>query len=529
MDKIILTLVFITLIFSFIHAEDFGYNYLDTGESVITGGNYSINTNYSDTCGNANTLNGYSSSYFYPYSNPFNFYNSSTLDLSGYFLLDQSTPQTVSGGSPIFENGITIGTSYPFNIYESGYGDSIIDIVGAGGCYLCGDAYCSYYIDWCGGYTSLYVDYASYSDYATYADSAGNADYATSAGNADTVDNIHASTTATADYLYPLDSNGNMILSKDNGRVGVRDVTTNKSTYVYKNATESGIKDNTNKIWTTPYYLNNSPNKIGTLSSQNLSTTHSIFFWTYADSAPSGQYIMGDGSTDAIGFNSVTQIAYTTGTAVIKTHGGATGWNRWAFVRSGSTVTIYKNGVSLGSGSCGTNSFDFSYFLTFGGSLNFTNSIDELVIYSDAKNQAFVTADYNSGAGRYALATDTNVRNIYHMDEGTGASLSDAKGSATITMNSAPNWVSSDKSLNTTEEVINIFRFIKDGVGSLGVLIFGESSGFITRLYNTEVVGNLNITGNVTIQSTPAITGNWNCTSFPNVTIKSGVITSWSC
>lgn len=47
---------------------------------VITGANYSINTNYSD---NAGHLQGYPASYFYPYSNPLNFKNATKLNEIG--------------------------------------------------------------------------------------------------------------------------------------------------------------------------------------------------------------------------------------------------------------------------------------------------------------------------------------------------------------------------------------------------------------------------------------------------------------
>ena len=53
---------------------------------IIAGANYSINVSYAEDSG---LLQGHPSSYFYPFSNPLNFYNSSTLptpDLSGYII-----------------------------------------------------------------------------------------------------------------------------------------------------------------------------------------------------------------------------------------------------------------------------------------------------------------------------------------------------------------------------------------------------------------------------------------------------------
>jgi hypothetical protein len=67
---------------------------------------------------------------------------------------------------------------------------------------------------------------------------------------------------------------------------------------------------------------------------------------------------------------------------------------------------------------------------------------------------------------------------------------------------------------------------------SLGSTTLRWLKGWFSEL---DVSGNINQTNgtaylnNLTIQNQVGITGAYNCTSFPNVTIVSGVITSWSC
>jgi len=48
-------------------------------------------------------------------------------------------------------------------------------------------------------------------------------------------------------------------------------------------------------------------------------------------------------------------------------------------------------------------------------------------------------------------------------------------------------------------------------------------------LRNINATGNINTDSNYTINGIQGITGSWNCTSFPNITITGGIITSWKC
>jgi hypothetical protein len=84
MNKLFIYFIVGMFLFSFTSAVDFGYNYLDQGDKVITGANYSINVN------NTNFLEGHPASYFYPASNPNNYINTSP-DLSDYVPYNGST------------------------------------------------------------------------------------------------------------------------------------------------------------------------------------------------------------------------------------------------------------------------------------------------------------------------------------------------------------------------------------------------------------------------------------------------------
>jgi len=76
-----------------VSASSFGYNYLDTGSTVQTGQNYSINVNNTEHLQGRDTNQLYSyfqslfNNVYYSITNPFNYYNSTTLpiiNLSGY-------------------------------------------------------------------------------------------------------------------------------------------------------------------------------------------------------------------------------------------------------------------------------------------------------------------------------------------------------------------------------------------------------------------------------------------------------------
>lgn len=86
--KLILFLFSLILLTPLISANTFGYNYLDnavTGTQIINGTNYSINVNNTEHLQGRDTstlytyFKGFFDSVYYPFSNPYGFYNSTTL------------------------------------------------------------------------------------------------------------------------------------------------------------------------------------------------------------------------------------------------------------------------------------------------------------------------------------------------------------------------------------------------------------------------------------------------------------------
>jgi hypothetical protein len=71
----------------------------------------------------------------------------------------------------------------------------------------------------------------------------------------------------------------------------------------------------------------------------------------------------------------------------------------------------------------------------------FNGNVDEIKIYSDIKDQAWVIADYNLGVGTYGLSSNPNIISGWHMDEGADATISDFVGDNDGTFGSpAPTW-----------------------------------------------------------------------------------------
>jgi hypothetical protein len=72
----------------------------------------------------------------------------------------------------------------------------------------------------------------------------------------------------------------------------------------------------------------------------------------------------------------------------------------------------------------------------------------------------------------------------------------------------------------------NIYNLTTTGTGTFGGL---NVNGKINQTTGNSTLNNLNVINNLSINGTVGITGQYNCTKYPNVTIKSGIITAWSC
>ena len=121
--RYITAILFISLMFIYPTVSAFS---VDIPQDVIqTGGNYSINVN------NTNYLEGHPASYFYQASNPFGFYNSTTLplqNLSGYLNYIPNLQQVLTAGntsnhSILLENQVTepYCQGSPYSNYCSDY------------------------------------------------------------------------------------------------------------------------------------------------------------------------------------------------------------------------------------------------------------------------------------------------------------------------------------------------------------------------------------------------------------------------
>ena len=77
-------------------------------------------------------------------------------------------------------------------------------------------------------------------------------------------------------------------------------------------------------------------------------------------------------------------------------HGGFSGWTHFAAVRNGTSVTFYKNGVSLGSGTLSANTaLTLRYVGREGGGFYYAGLIDDVLIYTtnlDATNIGYLAS-----------------------------------------------------------------------------------------------------------------------------------------
>ncbi|MFA5931167.1 MAG: immunoglobulin-like domain-containing protein [archaeon] len=187
------------------------------------------------------------------------------------------------------------------------------------------------------------------------------------------------------------------------------------------------------------YYVNMASNSWTTLN-WNLGKIHTISFWT--KDLPSGAVLPV--------FTSTTSLNTTTpsGGLDFATGGGnyiyyrlntgtynweispITGWHNFVIVRNETSLTLYKDGINKGSKT--TVNEDYAPKAAFvqyynNSGFKFFGGLDEFVIYTTAKDQAWATAQYNNGLGIYNADT-TNAFAIYHNNTGSGTTLTDSSG-----------------------------------------------------------------------------------------------------
>jgi hypothetical protein len=189
-----------------------------------------------------------------------------------------------------------------------------------------------------------------------------------------------------------------------------------------------------------PKFIASDQSKNGiTFTSTNYGQTHTISWlqgpMTKASTgqnrfSPIGNYVAGDGifwSGDEGqiwyfcqgGWGVRWNLAYVTSQTLI------------TFTRVGTTVNLYVGEQNMGSRTLGA----FGKVLTisqlythFQGT--WSSSMSEILITSDTKTQAWVTAQNNGGLGRYTTTANTpNLVVLWHCDEGSGTTVADSIGS----------------------------------------------------------------------------------------------------
>jgi hypothetical protein len=117
-------------------------------------------------------------------------------------------------------------------------------------------------------------------------------------------------------------------------------------------------------------------------------------------------------------------------------------WVHLSFVKSGSTVSLYVNGVLC----CLTNNVISNFtFTQFRLGANFNNdiegsnvNIDNFRIWNTARTAAQITENYQ----RCLLGNETNLVVYYNFDEGSGSTVTDLTGNGnTGTLTNSPGWV----------------------------------------------------------------------------------------
>jgi len=532
-------------------------------------------------------------------------------DFGDYFKLNQSTPQSIINGSPIFEEGSKVKCStvdtdtlivsgagsnevnLTYNLtYESGtykeYSDPTYSYFlyydtdyGGYGVILDTSNYDEWYYSsggtnptnttWFIGFMgSDPVPTVNYETITTYlninctsvtswntAYSWGNhalEGYVTASGsvaNADTVDLIHASNTPTANYLLPLDASGMLGLTKTSPTSYLKDNVSGYSTTLSKVNTNSEAKrENTiNLTSPTPYALSLD----GTINAQLTtpwsisSATRTLFnFWIKDWNTDGGDIYLYENSdsSEALYITNVAgqdKLKWKFGGGIVSKDINVDGeWHAistQASVSGSSTFKIWWDNVLITylSGYTTTSSVNF-LFSKNNGDNKFVGEVDEIAFRHYSIRYNHHELFYNNGLGDYDFIAD----NKWHFDEASGTSAEDSVSTNDLTFSSSPTRVSSTQAINIFEKNLLVWKSIDTmqtfGDNSLLTTIDGSSinlkentylldnkklflgtlqdSSFIYNgsnlLINPKEVGSgyLNIQGNTLIDEDLNVTGN---------------------
>lgn len=111
-----------------------------------------------------------------------------------------------------------------------------------------------------------------------------------------------------------------------------------------------------------------------------------------------------------------------------------------AFVRSDTTLNVYKNGILIGTDAVITTAFSFRRVgITSAGAIQYTGKIGGIKVYTSAKDATAVAA---IAAERGTCNDTTNLSGYWPCIEESGTTAYDAFGSNDLTLTSGPTWSS---------------------------------------------------------------------------------------
>lgn len=168
-------------------------------------------------------------------------------------------------------------------------------------------------------------------------------------------------------------------------------------------------------------------------------TSYTIEFWFKSNAVDGDMVLTGGNGYHLFWFFTNTSVRSYIGTTSFSswtiTNVNDNLWHHWALVRSGRDLTLYRDGVSLGTVTAsGTQNFSsiYRYLGSSSGAAQFVNgSVDQFVVWNYALNSTEVSARYNSGDGA-AVSDYTNVIACYRFNDnytdssGNGYNLSAA-------------------------------------------------------------------------------------------------------
>jgi Concanavalin A-like lectin/glucanases superfamily/Calx-beta domain len=136
-------------------------------------------------------------------------------------------------------------------------------------------------------------------------------------------------------------------------------------------------------------------------------------------------------------------------------------WQHLAFVKDVNSVSVYRDGVLVGSSPySGSINYDGSQFLRLGnwggGGRNWNGSMDEVRIWNTPRTASEIANNFN----RSVVSNSTGLVAYYHFDEGTGTTSADVTNNRhTATLINSPTWITETPTLvNPQSGVISFDR-----------------------------------------------------------------------